>query len=138
MVEDQSQAPKDWTSPHFDDSNWEETTLPISWRMYHTALLRTTFTVVDKDAFDALRLRAWVFRQQGIEISLNGELIGKINNIEKKTGNIDADFKASALKHLRNGKNVLTITTRHNWRWGMLFMKVYNDGFDFNLDARLK
>ena len=28
--------------------------------------------------------------------------------------------------------------TRHNWRWGMLFMHVYNDGFGFRLDARLR
>ena len=65
------------------------------------------------------------------------DLFGKINNIEKKTGDIANDFKASALKHLKNGKNTLTVTSRHNWRWGMLFMKVYNDGFDFNLDARV-
>jgi hypothetical protein len=94
--------------------------------------------VRDRDAYDLLRLRAWVFRQQGIEIHLNGVLICKINNLEKKTGDIDAEFKESALKHLRNGENTLAISTRHNWRWGMLFMKVYNDGFDFNLDARLK
>lgn len=138
IVEDLSQAPEDWAQPGFDDSDWKETSLPISWRMYHTALLRTTFNVDNKNAFDALRLYAWVFRQQGIEIYLNGKLIGKVNNIEKKTGNIENEFKESALKHLRKGKNTLAVTTRHNWRWGMLFMKVYNDGFDFNLDARLK
>ena len=48
------------------------------------------------------------------------------------------EFKASALKCLRNGENTLAVSTRQNWRWGMLFMYVYNDGFDFNLDARLK
>ena len=115
-----------------------ETELPISWRMYHTALLRTTFNVEDRNVFDALRLYAWVFRQQAIEIYLNGEIIGKINCIERKTGNITNDFKDSALKHLKNGENTLAITTRHNWRWGMLYMSVYNDGFHFNLDARLK
>ena len=138
VVEGLSQAPEGWMDPKFDDKEWLETTLPISWRMYHTALLRTTFNVKDKKAFDGLRLRAWVFRQQGIEIYLNGEIIGKINNIEKKTGDIQNDFKASALKHLKNGENTLAVTTRHNWRWGMLFMSVYNDGFDFNLDARVK
>lgn len=137
VVEDLSQAPQGWQGPRFDDSDWEETQLPISWRMYHTALLRTTFNVEDRKAFDLLRLRGWVFRQQGIEIYLNGELIGKVNNIERKTGDIDAEFKESALKHLKNGENTLAVTTRHNWRWGMLFMKVYNDGFDFNLDARV-
>jgi len=138
VVEGLSQAPEGWTEPDFDAADWKETALPISWRMYHTALLRTKFNVVDRDSYDLLRLHAWVFRQQGIEIHLNGELIGKVNNIERKTGDIDAEFKASALRHLRNGENTLCISTRHNWRWGMLFMRVYNDGFDFNLDARLK
>jgi len=65
-------------------------------------------------------------------------LIGKVNNLEKKTGNVEAEFKQSALKLLKNGKNTLAVTTRHNWRWGMLFMNVYNDGFGFRLDARVK
>jgi len=138
VVEDLSRAPLGWTAPEFDAAGWGETALPISWRMYHTALVRTKFNVEDKDAYDLLRLRAWVFRQQGIEIYLNGVIIGKVNNIERKTGNIANEFKESALKHLRNGENTLAVTTRHNWRWGMLFMTVYNDGFDFNLDARLK
>ena len=97
VVENLSQAPDGWTTPEFDDSEWKETTLPISWRMYHTALLRTKFNVRDREAYDGLRLRAWVFRQQGIEIYLNGEIIGKINNLEKKTGNIDNEFNESAI-----------------------------------------
>ena len=84
-----------------------------------------------------LRLDAWVLRQQGIEIYLNGELIGKVSHVGKLTTTENL-FRASALKHLKNGKNALAIKTRQNWRWGRSFMKVYNDGFDFNLDARLK
>ncbi|MDP7130111.1 MAG: hypothetical protein QF437_06460 [Planctomycetota bacterium] len=124
--------------PRFDDSEWEETNLPISWRMYHTALLRTKFAVDNKNKFDGLRMRGWLFRQQGIEIYLNGKLIGKVNNLEKKTGNVEAEFKESVMKRLKNGENTLAVTTRHNWRWGMLFMHVYNDGFGFRLDARMK
>ena len=138
VVEDMAQAPNGWAGSKFDDSGWKQTALPISWRMYHTALLRTKFNVDDVKAYDKLRFRAWLFRQQGIEIFLNGELIGKVNNLEQKTGDVDAEFIDAALKHLKNGENTLAITTRHNWRWGMLSMHVYNDGFDFNLDARLK
>lgn len=138
VVEDLKRAPKGWCQPTFDDSTWKKTQLPISWHMYHTALLRTTFNVDDKDAFDALRFRAWLFRQQGIEIYLNGELVGKVNNLEKRSNNIDNVFKESALKHLKTGENTLAVTTRHNWRWGQLNMFVYNNGFDFNLDASLK
>lgn len=138
VVEGMAQAPEEWAGSTFDDSQWKETTLPVSWRMYHTSLLRTKFNVEDVNAYDRLRFRAWLFRQQGIEIYLNGELIGKVNNLEQKTGDVDAEFVDAALKHLKNGENTLAITTRHNWRWGMLSMRVYNDGFDFNLDARLK
>ncbi len=138
IVEDMTQAPKDWNKPSFDDSAWDQTQLPVSWRMYHTALLRTKFTVKDKNAFDGLRFRGWLFRQQAIEIYLNGQLIGKVNNLEEKTGNVDAEFNASAMKHLKTGENTLAITTRHNWRWGMLSMHVYNDGFGFRLDGRKK
>lgn len=137
VIEDMSQAPKDWNQPDFDDSSWLTTTLPISWRMYHTALLRTTFDVKDPAVYDKLRFSAWVFRQQGIEVSLNGVVMGKINNIKDKTGNIENEFNDAALKLLRKGTNSLAIKTRHNWRWGMLFMNVYNGGFDFNLEARL-
>jgi sialate O-acetylesterase len=138
VLEDKRHASKNWASPKFNDSSWKETELPMSWRMYHTALFRTQFVVEDRDAYDGLRLHSWLFRQQGVEVYLNGNLIVKINNLEKKTGDVDAEIKASALKYLKDGKNTLAVTTRHNWRWGMLFMKVYNNGFDFNLDARMK
>jgi len=138
VVEARSQAPEGWAKPGFDDSAWEETALPVSWHLNHTALLRTMFKVKNRKAFDGLRFRAWVFRQQNIKIYLNGHLIGQVNNILKKTGNISADLKDGALKHLKNGENALAIVTRQNWRWGMLFMTVYNDGFGFRLDARVK
>ena len=136
VVESLAVAPEGWMQPTFDDAGWGVTTLPISWRMYHTALLRTTFQVEDKSVFDGLRFRAWLFRQQGIEIYLNGHLIGRINNLDGKTGNVEGDFLESAVQYLRDGENTLAVVTRHNWRWGMLFMYVYNDGFGFRLDAR--
>ena len=137
VLENIDHAPEDWASPKFDDSEWMETDLPVSWHMYHTALLRTRFNVDDKKRFDALRLHSWVLRQQGVEIYLNGELIAKINNVGKTT-EIAYELKESCMKHLRTGENTLAITARHDWRWGRSFMHVYNDGFDFNLDARLK
>lgn len=137
VIESMKYAPEGWFKPEFDDSGWLETEMPISWRMYHTALFRTKFNVEDKSKFDALRMQGWVLRQQGIEIYLNGKLIGKINNIGKLS-TTESMFKNSALKNLKNGENTLALKTRQNWRWGMMFMRVYNDGFDFNLDARLK
>jgi hypothetical protein len=137
VFESMNQAPKGWAATTFDDAAWPETTLPKSWRMYHTALLRTRFQVDAKDRFDALRLHSWVMRQLDIELYLNGTLIGKINSAAN-THHFEKEFKASALKYLKTGENVLAIKTRHNWRWGQRGMHVYNGGFDFNLDARLK
>jgi sialate O-acetylesterase len=137
VLEDIAQAPENWFEPGFDDSGWLETEMPISWRMYHTAVFRTTFEVADKTQFDALRIQGWVLRQQGIHVYLNGELIAKINGIGKTTSTENM-LKESVMKYLKNGKNTIAISTRHNWRWGRSFLTVYNDGFDFNLDARLK
>ena len=111
-------------------------TLPISWRTYHTALLRTTFQVEDKKAFSGLRFRSWIFRQQDVKIFINGKLVCRVNNILDKTGSIVCDLDNTALEPIVNGKNTLAIMTRHNWRWGMLKTKVYNNGFDFMLDAK--
>jgi hypothetical protein len=133
-----NQAPKGWSDVKFDDTAWLETDLPTSWRMYHTALMRTTFNVEDKSRFDALRFHAWVLRQQNMEIYLNGELIGIVNGVIGDATTMESEFKPVALKYLKNGQNTLAIKTRHNWRWGHGGMIVYNGGFDFNLDARLK
>lgn len=137
VIESMKHAPEGWSAAGFDDSAWMETTLPKSWRMYHTAHLRTDFQVDDKSRFDGLRLHSWALRQQGMEIYLNGTLIAKINGTGNST-HIGEELKASALKHLKTGTNTLAIKTRHNWSWGHGQLSVYNNGFDFNLDARLK
>ena len=72
----------------------------------------------------------------GVEIYLNGNLIGRINGITN-TYTMEDEFKKSAVRYLKNGDNVLVIKTRQNWRWGGRNMWAYNGGFDFNLDARL-
>lgn len=137
ILETRDNAPEGWMKPGFDDSGWIQTTQPISWHLNHIALFRTVFTVKDRNAFDLLRFRGWLFRQQDVEIYLNGTLIGRVNNLEGKTSTVEAEFKQAALDLLKDGENTLAIATRHNWRWGMLGMRVYNDGFDFMLDARL-
>jgi len=137
VLETRDNAPGGWTEPGFDDSDWTEAIHPISWHLNHIALFRTTFTVDDRKAYDLLKFQSWVFRQQDVAIYLNGVLIGRINNIEKKTGTIENEFKKAALDALKDGDNTLAIATRQSWRWGMLSMRVYNDGFDFTLFARL-
>lgn len=138
VFESRKNAPKGWMNPGFDDSSWTQTTLPISWPLNHTTLFRTTFTVKDTKAYDLLKFKSWLFRQQNVEIYLNGTLIGRVNNLEKKTGTIEEVFKKSALELLKDGENTLAVATRQNWRWGMLSMRVYNNGFDFMLFARMK
>lgn len=137
VLESRDLAPENWASPGFDDSTWIDTVQPVSWHLNHTTLFRTNFEVKDLASYDLLKLKSWIFRQQDVAIYLNGTLIGRINNIERKTGIIEKEFKKIALTALREGDNVLAIATRQNWRWGMLGMRVYNGGFDFLLNARL-
>lgn len=138
VLEHRDHAPEGWEKPGFDDSGWMETAYPVSWHLNHIALHRTTFNVDDKDAYDLLKFKGWVFRQQDVAIYLNGTLIGRINNIEKKTGTIENEFKQAAVAALRDGENTIAVATRQNWRWGMLSMRVYNGGYDFMLFARHK
>jgi hypothetical protein len=135
ILESRDKAPEGWQDEGFDDSAWFETTFPVSWHLNHTAVMRTRFNVDDRNRYDLLKLRSWVFRQQDVAIYLNGVLIARVNNIEKKTGTIEEELKKGAVSVLRDGTNTLAIATRQNWRWGMLSMRVYNDGFDFMLDA---
>lgn len=136
ILEHRDNAPEGWMKPEFDDSGWFQTTHPISWHVDHIALLRTRFNIKDRKAYDLLKFRSWVFRQQDVAIYLNGVLIGRINNIDGKTNTIENEFKEAALGALRDGENTLAIATRQNWRWGMMKVQVYNDGFDFMLYAR--
>jgi sialate O-acetylesterase len=137
VLETRDNAPEGWEKPDFDDSGWTEIVQPFSWHLNHTTLQRATFHVEDKEAFDLLRFNAYVFRQQDIAIYLNGNLIGRVNNVEGKNGSgFGHEFKPAAMKYLKDGENTLAVATRQNWRWGMLFMRVYNGGFDFALSAR--
>jgi sialate O-acetylesterase len=129
-------APQDWMSPAFDDSNWTETELPISWHLNHSAILRTTFHVEDAKAYDQLRVSTYSFRQQNVKIYLNGILIARMNHLTGNVGRSEFVLNDSAVDALKNGENTLAVCTRNNWRWGMRKLRVYNDGFDFYLDAR--
>ena len=137
VLEHRDNAPEDWAVSGFDDSAWIDTIHPVSWHLNHITLFRTIFKVEDRTSYDLLKFRSWVFRQQDMAIYLNGTLIGRVNNIEQKTGSIEKEFKKVALNALKDGENVLAIATRQNWRWGMLGMRVYNGGFDFMLNARI-
>jgi len=135
VIESASQSPEKWFDPNFDDTAWVETTLPISWRVSHTALLRCTFKIDDKKNFDVLRLVAHLFQQQNIEIYLNGELIAKVDNINR-SADVEEILTDNAMKVARNGENTLAVTTQHLKRWG----KVKNgstgsEGVSVSLDA---
>jgi hypothetical protein len=145
VCESIQQAPSNWEEPGFDDSSWLETALPMSWHLNHTVLLRAKFTVKDKQALDALRVRLWTFRQQNIQIYLNGVLVAKVNNASKNA-RTSGMLPASVLTHLKNGENTLAVTSLNNWRWGIYMNtfesetsnSVYNNGFTTLLDARMK
>ncbi len=143
VIEGLSQAPDGWFEPEFDDRDWLATELPISWHLNHTALARATFEVEDREALDALRLRMWVFRQQDIEVYLNGTLVARINQASNNQW-LNSPLTDGALRALRNGPNTIAVTTRNNWRWGTYFRhyetafdsSVLNGGVSVLLDAR--
>jgi len=115
IMESFNQAPEKWFEPAFDDSTWIEATLPITWRVSHTALFRCKFRIDDKSSFDVLRLRAFLNQQQNVEIYLNGELIVKAdNNNLASIGELLTDY---ALKVAKNGENTLAVRTQHLKRW---------------------
>jgi hypothetical protein len=137
VVENLSQAPSGWSLPEFDDTSWKETTLPTSWRINHTSLLRTTFEVDDPSLYETLRFRGWFFRQQNVKFFLNGHFVGVLNGT-KSSDYVSGEFKDSVLKFLKKGTNTFAFTTRHNWRWGKMRLRVYNNGMSLMLDGRLK
>ncbi len=129
-------APEGWTTPDFDDSGWTETTLPISWRDNHTAVLRVPFEITDKDAVKALRLNQYAFRQDAIRIYINGEPVAMIS--ESGGGSrVTVTLNDQALTLITNGRNVLAATYKHTWRWGRYFRgkdSVYQGGVRLDLE----
>jgi len=133
-----SLAPEGWTESDFDDSTWTETTLPISWHDNHTAVLRARFEVADPDAVKALRLRQYAFRQDAIQVFINGKPVAKIS--ESGGGSqITVPLNDHAMKLLKNGRNTLAATYKHTWRWGRYFRgkdSVYHGGINLTLEMQ--
>jgi sialate O-acetylesterase len=128
VLETPKKMPEGWEKPGFDDSRWDETTLPIIWPMAHTALLRTTFEVKDVKDYEALHVRANAYKQRNIVFYLNGHLVAKVNNIPKN-GDIDFPLTPYALTVLKNGKNSLAVSAEHG-------LRLVN--FSLRLEGRLK
>jgi len=138
VLESRKSAPEEWVKPGFDDSGWEETILPISWRVSHHALFRGTFTVKDKKAFDALRIHGRYMRLDNIEVYINGQLVAKLNNIGRGTRPLSNELTGYALEVLRNGENTIAVVTTHVKRWGKVkgqFNRVDGGGFRIQLEA---
>lgn len=72
IVEAFPTAPNGWAENNFDDSDWTEVTMLISWRTNHTALFRAPFAIADKSKVKALRLRQWAFHQEDMQVFING------------------------------------------------------------------
>lgn len=141
LVEDRVQAPENWDEPGFDDATWDETTLPISWAMYHSVLFRTKVNIDDPSKFDGVRFRGCFFQQGNVMIYINGELVAKVDNIGRGNGMTDSKLTSYAVDLLKKGENTIAVTTRHKRRWGPLrgkYTTVSNDGFGIMIDARLK
>jgi len=146
LLESLALAPRGWTESNFDDSTWTETTLPISWHLNHTALFRAPFEVADRDAVKALRLRQWAFRQEDMQVFINGKLVAKITPSGSGGKEISVPLNDHALKLLKKGRNTLAATYKNTWRWGRYFARnetersnsVYNSGVHLILEMQEK
>jgi len=113
VLETRYDAPKEWVTPDFDDSKWDQTRLPIQWHVSHAVLLRTTFTVDDKDAYDAIRIAGRFWHHRNVEVFLNGELVAKAN----LGAPASMPLTPYAMELLKEGTNTLAVTTLHDRRW---------------------
>lgn len=145
VVESMKVAPEGWANRDFDASSWTETSLPISWALNHTALFRTTFEVKNRKDIEALRIRLWTYRQQNVQVFINGQLVAKVN--KSSNNNVTtSQLSEQAVQALKTGKNTIAVTTRHNWRWGSYMggdgtdrrNSVRNNGFTLLLYALKK
>ena len=131
-------APEGWTENDFDDSTWTETTLPISWHLNHTAVLRAPFEIANRRAIKALRLSQYAFRQDAIQVFINGKPVAKIS--ESGGGSqITVPLNDHALKLLKKGRNTLAATYKNTWRWGRYFRgkdSVYQGGVNLTLEMQ--
>ncbi len=145
VVESVATAPNGWHQAAFNDSSWTETDLPISWPLNHTALFRATFDVDDKKDIAALRIRVNTYRQQNMQVFINGKLVAKVNEASNND-DLTAMLTEQAVKELKVGRNTIAVTTLNNWRWGSYMSgmetdeanSVRNNGFTLLLDARKK
>ena len=146
ILESLATAPEGWAGNDFDDSSWTETTMPMSWHLNHTALFRAPFEITDKDSIKALRLRQWAFRQEDMQVFINGKLVAKITPSGSGGKEMDVPLNDYAVGLLRNGRNTLAATYKNTWRWGRYFSRnetdtsnsVYNSGVHLLLDMQTK
>lgn len=124
ILESISQAPEDWIKPEFDDRDWARITLPTSFAINHTALLRTEFDIADMANVGALRLNMNAFNQKDVVIYINGVVVAKLVGAGNSR-DLKAPLKAGAIQALRKGGNTLAIKFRHHWRWGPYLKNYY-------------
>lgn len=145
ILESISRAPEGWQDKEFDDSKWHETTMPISWHLNHTALFRAPFEISDKNKVKALRLSQYAFRQEEMQVFINGKMVAKISASGGGSG-ITIPLNERAVKYLVNGQNTLAATYKNTWRWGRYFAgqeteksnSVYNSGVHLTLEMQEK
>jgi sialate O-acetylesterase len=137
IIEAINQAPDGWPKPEFDDGQWGQTTLPISWHLNHTLLGRASFDVADVADIEALRVSCRPFRQLNIVVYINGHIVAKFNQCENNSRWVHGVLPPAALKHLKPGRNTIAFSTTHDWRWSSRG-NVSGGGFGLKLDKATK
>ena len=116
-LDDGSNQGTAWRQPAFDDSAWNEGTLPINWRDNHTVLLRASFDITDPDSVDALHFLQHAKHMDHMRVYINGRLVARITEVAGGRV-VRIPLNDIALKALKKGRNVLAVTYRHHLRWG--------------------
>lgn len=122
VLETPSHAPEGWYEPEYDDSHWDQVTLPTAWSPAHVGLLRTTFDVEDVSAYESLQIRAQLYKQHSFRVYLNGHLVAKVNNIPNPP--ISFPLTPYAMGLLKNGSNTLAVSSEHGKRWVEFTMRL--------------
>jgi hypothetical protein len=92
-----------------------------------------------------LRLSQYAFRQEEMQVFINGEMVVKIIAPGGGSG-ITIALNDKAIKFLKNGPNTLAATYKNTWRWGRYSAghekersnSVYNSGVHLTLEMKEK
>ena len=108
-IEHEMNAAEGWFKPEFDDSSWDEVTLPSRWIPSHVAIFRASFEMDDPAAYEGYLMRIFSYKMKTFKAYLNGEVIVDITEFPKKSVVSNIDLKDYVKSLLKKGTNHLAV-----------------------------